>query len=1069
MEATWLGALIVIPIFFNIYSSRIFEPDKTAILRSLALVGLGILVINKLSETNIGDTHPNVKEPIFSRAKMFMARPMMLPVAAIAVSYLVATLFSVIPQTSLWGSYQRLQGVYTIFSYMVIFYCVYFGIRTRAQLERLLTTAIITSFPISLYGIAQRYGLDSIPWAGNVTDRIAANMGNSIFVAAFLIMVMPLTLVRVVDCFRRGKTNGKVDTGKLTEGGGYSLIAISQIMAVYFSGSRGPWLGAAAGFIVLFLGITFVWGKKWLLVSGSLMVGLIMIVIIVMNIPGGPLEDLRSLPRIGRLGQLLDVDSRTGRVRTLIWEGASQLFLPHDALGFPDGSLDRYNLIRPIVGYGPESMFVAFNRFYPPGLTEVEKRNASPDRSHNEVWDVLIFNGVLGFGAFFLLYGSIAFYALNWSGFIRTKHHKSLFWVCLLLGAVLVTTLVVIWRDWSYFAIGFPGGLLLGLIVFMYIRNLNQENQIDDQSEQYRKLVLLGVFAGIVAHYLELVFGFGITTTRLYFWVFVAALVIIGSVLHKKQFSSDKETVFAVELGLALGQPVNKSIRGGKPEAYLKQGKKNRSRNQNKQSGFEENLRSYSPGFISAILMCTLIYDFPGVRRSFVTFSNLSQSAEGAKQLALLIMCLLSWLIPTYLLIKGSFDENSFSGGKISHLLINFLIPVFTASIYLVYLTGTLNRLANNLPTSIQEVMNQVRGYETVFITFFALLLILIAALGASLTRNNTQKDLQSARIGLIISPLVVGIVVAGIVFGNIRVVQADISFKSASSFSSPENLPVAVEIYKRAIFLAPSEDHYYLFLVKAYFDQTSSTQDSETKINLVRTAEADMLKAIEINPLNTDHTANLARLYTYWTGFVESDEERARLAQKALDHYQTAVSLSPYNSRLLGEMALLYLNQLADPEESISILERALDIDPGYDWLLGIYGETLFRIAESSPENSQKRLESYRLSLDAFMRSYIQTNPADQQSLYRTSLSIARTNSRLGRLKQAVEYYEKALIHNPETPDAWRIYELLANLSLQDKNIRRALAYAQLGLNSAPEDQRHRFESLIEFLADSP
>ena len=38
MEACWLLALIVTPLFFNIYSSRVFEPDKIALLRSLALV-----------------------------------------------------------------------------------------------------------------------------------------------------------------------------------------------------------------------------------------------------------------------------------------------------------------------------------------------------------------------------------------------------------------------------------------------------------------------------------------------------------------------------------------------------------------------------------------------------------------------------------------------------------------------------------------------------------------------------------------------------------------------------------------------------------------------------------------------------------------------------------------------------------------------------------------------------------------------------------------------------------------------------------------------------------------------
>ena len=38
IEAAWLAAVIVIPLFFNVVSSRIFEPDKISILRTLALV-----------------------------------------------------------------------------------------------------------------------------------------------------------------------------------------------------------------------------------------------------------------------------------------------------------------------------------------------------------------------------------------------------------------------------------------------------------------------------------------------------------------------------------------------------------------------------------------------------------------------------------------------------------------------------------------------------------------------------------------------------------------------------------------------------------------------------------------------------------------------------------------------------------------------------------------------------------------------------------------------------------------------------------------------------------------------
>ena len=37
IEAGWLIGLIIIPLFFKMYSQRVFEPDKLALLRSIAL------------------------------------------------------------------------------------------------------------------------------------------------------------------------------------------------------------------------------------------------------------------------------------------------------------------------------------------------------------------------------------------------------------------------------------------------------------------------------------------------------------------------------------------------------------------------------------------------------------------------------------------------------------------------------------------------------------------------------------------------------------------------------------------------------------------------------------------------------------------------------------------------------------------------------------------------------------------------------------------------------------------------------------------------------------------------
>ena len=182
MEAAWLSAVCIIPIFFNIYSSRIFEPDKITILRSLALLSLSAWIVKLIEEGGIEWKKESQDISFFS---FLWHTPLIPPVIGLVIVYLLATIFSVTPSISFFGSYQRLQGTYTTFSYLIIFITIITNLRSRKQINRLVTTVILASLPVALYGVLQHYKIDPIPWGGNTSTRIASNMGNSIFVAAY--------------------------------------------------------------------------------------------------------------------------------------------------------------------------------------------------------------------------------------------------------------------------------------------------------------------------------------------------------------------------------------------------------------------------------------------------------------------------------------------------------------------------------------------------------------------------------------------------------------------------------------------------------------------------------------------------------------------------------------------------------------------------------------------------------------------------------------------------------------------------------------------------------------------
>ena len=613
LEMSWLLALILAPLFFNIHSDRVFEPDKITLIRSLAVFMMAVWLI-KFVDSGQWREWDWLK---WSSDNSIWRVPFVLPVVALAVVYLLSTLFSVTPTVSWAGSYQRLQGTYTTLSYLVIFGIIAVTMRTEVQWRRVITLAIIISIPVALYGMLQRFGLDPLPWGGNVQTRIAGHMGNAIFIAAYLIMVTPLTLARIISSFKNILSDEVLDAADIIRASIYIFAIAIQLMAIYFSGSRGPLLGLLLGVFVmvtillvslrntavdtkytirdiflasfslivgfvaltaavvlrptigdfasfaLFFGllglsgltifvlIALQKGWKWLWLSWMLtavFVGLWIVAFNTLSTPdmaGNPVTDTfiswRQLPGVGRFGSLLEADSGTGRVRVLIWEGAIDLIVPHDPVSQPDGSNDTFNILRPLLGYGPESMYVAYNSFYPPELATVEARNASPDRAHNETLDALVITGLLGFAIWQWLYLSVFYYAFKWLGVVANKRDRNFLVALWLGGGTAVAILFTLWRGTEYIGIAFPFGSMLGLILYLIYYAITARPTTETAAiDPFRadRLMMMALIGAIVAYYAEIHFGIAIVATRVHFFVYTAVLLVIGHIIPQLQAST---------------------------------------------------------------------------------------------------------------------------------------------------------------------------------------------------------------------------------------------------------------------------------------------------------------------------------------------------------------------------------------------------------------------------------------------------------------------------------------------------------------------------------------------------
>ena len=976
IEAGWLAALIVAPLFFNVFSSRVFEPDKISLVRSIALVMLLAYLVrladggpfwlpahSSASPSQSGSVPPLRSGSVpFSQAgsvtpsrsgsdnaearredsakstpeRGLLARlirvPLLLPLLLLVSAYAISTALSVAPSVSWWGSYQRLQGTYSFFSYVIIAVLAAAHLRAPEQLRRLQHTVILTSLPIGIYGIIQHYAIDPLPWGGDVVTRVSGNAGNPIFLGAHLIIALFLTLERIFSSFafllspengRDDDTPPVHDIPSALVGGSYLFVFIVQLLAIFWTQSRGPWLGLFAGLYVFVLLLISalrpsgyrVWTASWV---GMGVVGAIFLVVINTTslFPG-----LASVPYVGRLTTILESEGGTNLVRVLIWEGVSKMVTPHEPLIFPDGEADKVNLIRPLIGYGPEAMWVAYNKFYPPALAQVEARNASPDRSHNETWDSLAITGALGFLAYVLVFMMLFYWALRWLGLITSRRDLYLFLGTWLGGGILLSAAFIIWDDsWRFFGVALPIGFILGLILYITLAVfLHPETKIE-AGDRRRQLLIVALLSAIVAHYVEIHFGIAIAATRTYFWVLSAVLLVVGMRwLTPETFAEVNQLAPAERSG-----QTTRRARSNRPAAPA----------QKRESGFFSALPSTV--MPDLLVMLTLVYlyttNFQGsssplqiLTRSLTSRMDAGQPVNSP---GILFLILFTWLIATVIGLSTAALRSS-EGRSGSWWLRGFgLYSAVLWGGWLIYGLIQAGRMAPGASgTQLTEQLGHIAGHFSLYTWMVVFWVLAAGTVFAWAALTETRRQSVSRAFATIIGGAILTIVTFLIV-GNVNValVRADVFYKQGQQFDSTGDWVGSVELYRRALAVRPSEDHYMLFLGRSLLEQakrapvesplsmpaemtvqmvlglTAQEVSQMSQTDLLRAAETILLEAQRVNPLNTDHTANLARLYRSWADLESDPAKREAALEKSLRNYETALVLSPNAAHLWNE-----------------------------------------------------------------------------------------------------------------------------------------------------------------------
>lgn len=1087
IEAGWLAALIMVPVFFNVYSSRVFEPDKISVLRSIVLVMIGAWLVKLIDGGGAAAPLPAsaTQTPRGSLWRQIRETPLIIPALLLVSAYLISTALSVAPRISFWGSYQRMQGTYSTFSYITIFFLTLTHLRSRVQLNRLLHAMVISSLPVALYGLFQHYDLDPLPWGGDVKQRVAGNMGNAIFISAYLIIPFFITLERFLRSAGRllAERGGEIADAVLV--GAYVFVLVVQSVAIIFSQSRGPWLGWFAGlYIFVLLGLIALRGRSgegrraagffrwaWLGWIGLAVAGVAFL--ITFNLPNSPLAGLRSVPYVGRLGQIFETDEGTGKVRVLIWEGASQMILPHAPVTYPDGTPDPLNALRPLFGYGPEAMWVAYNPFYPPDLAHYEARNASPDRSHNETFDALIITGAWGFLAYVILFGSVFFWTLRWLGWVRNRQDAILFLTLTLLGGlggVLVPWLAL--GDLRYLGVAIPAGLILGFIVYLTISAFRSTFTL--QMGGSRALLLLSILSAIAAHFVEIHFGIAIAATRTYFWTLTAVLLVTG--LGWLDLS-DEEPVEAA-LAPAAPTPTAAAVRpttagrkrrsSGPPSRDQVAARPSTTR-ASVGATWVDQLLPYA--FMGAIVLVTLIWDYMANQgRDTNAFSVLvnalfikNRNGQPTVSLGIASLHLFAWGVAAIIAL-GDVAANQRKAPTGAWWLRS--LGLYSAVVWGIWLIFGLihgarvamGAVLQGSRVSVEQLSDYVSGY---IVDYYVIGFLLILALGWTVWRINSRRLVSWTTRGLatgLSAALVSVIVIAFVSSVNIGLVRADTYYKQGQAYDNVGQWQGAIFLYQKALDIAPDEDYYYLFLGRSALEQAKVTTDAAERQRWLGDALTVLTRAQELNPLNTDHTANLARFYRSRGELETNTAAREKDWQTALTYYQAATQLSPNAAHLFNEKGLVYFllaNLARDQQQetvangyfddALTALNRSLALDQ-------IYPQTYLFLGDvwRSRGDNEKAIAAYQQTL--------KLSPGQAQAWSALGYIYAQQ----GKVAEAISANQKVTQLTPRDASSWRN---LAILYQQTNQIQPALDAAQEALKYAPDADKPTLEALVQQL----
>ncbi len=372
-----------VPILMSGVMDRGIEIMKLSVAAPLAVLALGAALLS--GEGKRWAEHSAVSKIAAGSLILFLV------IAAVSAA------FSDNPQVATFGEYYRREGVLTWWIYGALFFAVLTWAHRPDRIAGVLDALLLASVIPVTYALEQRFDLNFFLLNTRDLARPGGTLGNPVFLAAYLALLLPITGARCWQTRRQPRLLAL-----------WSVVALLQMTGLLVTQTRGPLLALLIGLLMLAcLAAAYARARCVLLSAIVLLAGAFSSILAINMLPAAG-QRLQDVPVIGRMVIRLDRvatgaptrATRSVAARLGLWQTGVETFA---AAPLP----------RQLIGYGPESAYLNYFSHLPALVMQVDDYAASKtyDRLHADTLDIGLNFGLIGWLAYCLFFGSVVYAA----------------------------------------------------------------------------------------------------------------------------------------------------------------------------------------------------------------------------------------------------------------------------------------------------------------------------------------------------------------------------------------------------------------------------------------------------------------------------------------------------------------------------------------------------------------------------------------------------------------------------------------------------------------------------------